>query len=109
MKGCVSYERAPLCGYIYRSSHPHCNIILFILIQLLLNTLTILKWIIVYCPIYIGYLHSELGWFTTVVSERFSRALLLILPFGHKTSSQLRCPWQQFIGFWPTILHSEFL
>ena len=48
--------------YIYRSPHPHCNIILFILIQLLLNIFTILKWIIVYCPIYIGYLHSEPAW-----------------------------------------------
>jgi hypothetical protein len=65
MKGHVSYERAPLCGYIYRSPHPHCDIILFILIQLLLNIFTILKWIIAYCPIYIGYLHSEPVWFTT--------------------------------------------
>ena len=48
-------------------------IILFIHIQLLLNIFTILQWIIAYCPIYIGYLHSEPAWFTTVVSElRFS-------------------------------------
>ena len=34
MKGRVSYERAPLCRYIYTSPHPHCNIILFIFLYI---------------------------------------------------------------------------
>jgi hypothetical protein len=34
MKGHVSYERAPLCGYIYSSPHPCCNIILFIFLYI---------------------------------------------------------------------------
>ena len=70
MKGHVSYERAPMCGYTYTSHDPHCNIISLYLIHIIflyiiINIFTTLKWIIAYCPIYIGYLHSEPGWFTT--------------------------------------------
>jgi len=37
---------------------------------LLLNIFAILKWIIAYCPIYIGYLHSEVAWFTTFTLQQ---------------------------------------
>jgi hypothetical protein len=71
MKGHVSYERAPLCGIYIQAliSHLKSSHSYHILIQLLLNIFTILKWIIAYYPMYIGYLHSEPTWFTTVVSE----------------------------------------
>jgi hypothetical protein len=46
----------------------HCNHLIYSY-TLLFNIFTIHKWIIAYCPIYIGYLHSEPAWFTTVVSE----------------------------------------
>jgi hypothetical protein len=67
MKGHVSYERAPLCGIYIQALFPHLKSShsYHILIQLLLNMFTSLKWIIAYYPIYIGYLHSEPAWFTT--------------------------------------------
>ena len=68
---------------IYTSPHSSFEIILFILIQLLLNIFTILKWIIAYCPIYIGCLHSE-----PVGSPQWYQSLFLILAFGHQTFGQ---------------------
>jgi hypothetical protein len=77
MKGHVSYERAPLCGIYIQALIPHY--ILFILIHLLLNIFTILKWIIAYCPIYIGCLHSE----PVGSPQWYQRFVFLILAFGH--------------------------
>jgi hypothetical protein len=79
MKDHVSYERALLHGIYIQPSFLICNhLIHSYSYTLLLNIFTILKWIIAYCLIYTGYLHSEPSWFTTVVSELSSDRA-----FGH--------------------------
>jgi hypothetical protein len=61
----VSYERAPLRGYIYRPSfvivisYSYYSYLIYIYIYYLLSL-----WISLYSK-YFGYLHSEPGWFTT--------------------------------------------
>jgi hypothetical protein len=90
MKGHVSYERAPLCGIYIQALILICNhlIILFILIQLLLNIFTILNGLLRTVLFILDiYIVNQLGspqWYQSFV--------FLILAFGQSFCQTLSEP-----------------